>query len=118
MALDASEEASPDTTDERTALRREMAQALARGGMEGIQIISHETVRTVLTPRRRELIGTLQREEAESVRDLARRVGRDKAQVSRDLAVLAEHGIVRFEEDGRAKRPYLTQQHVIPEPIV
>ena len=55
--------------------------------------------------------------EVESVRDLARRVERDKAQVSRDLRVLAEHAIVNFEENGRAKRPYLQSDHLVVEPI-
>lgn len=101
----------------RAERRSKMAQALARGGMEGVQILSLESAERVLSPKRRELIEILRTENIESVRDLARRSGRDKGQVSRDLGVLAEHGVVRYEEDGRAKRPYLVQEHIIVEPI-
>uniref|UniRef100_A0A7D5GQA5 Helix-turn-helix domain-containing protein n=2 Tax=Natrinema halophilum TaxID=1699371 RepID=A0A7D5GQA5_9EURY len=85
--------------------------------MEGVQVLSLESAETVLTPKRRELIETLRSEDVESVRDLARRVGRDKAQVSRDLGLLAEHSIIRYEEAGRMKRPCLVQEHIIVEPI-
>jgi predicted transcriptional regulator len=95
-----------------------MARALAMGGMENVQIISLDSAERVLTPRRREIIRTLRREEADSVRDLARRLDRDKAQVSRDLQVLAEHAVIHYETDGRAKAPRLTQEHVVVEPVV
>jgi len=66
----------------------------------------------VLTPKRREVIETLRAEDIESVRDLARKVGRDKGQVSRDLGVLLEHSINSYEEDGCVKRLYLVQDHI------
>ncbi|USZ66812.1 ArsR family transcriptional regulator [Halorussus salilacus] len=94
-----------------------MARALARGGMDGVHVLSHESAERILTEKRRELIDVLRREEVESVRDLARRVERDKGQVSRDLGILAEHGVVDFEETGRAKRPYLGSDHLVVEPI-
>lgn len=100
------------------SLRAEMARSLARGGMSGVQVISWDTADKVLSPKRRELIETLQRTDAESVRGLARQLGRDKGQVSRDLGTLAEHGIVQFEESGRVKRPVLTQEHIVIEPVV
>lgn len=103
--------------DERAERRAGMARALARGGMEGAQVLSLESAERVLTPKRRELIEVLRSEEIESVRELARSVGRDKGQVSRDLGVLAEHGVVSYEDNGRAKRPYLTQEHITVEPI-
>lgn len=101
----------------RTEQRSKMAQALARGGMEGVQILSLESAEKVLTPKRREIIETLRTENVESVRDLARRLDRDKGQVSRDLGILAEHAVIHYEEDGRAKRPCLTQEHIIVEPL-
>ena len=104
-------------SDTRESNTGEMARALARGGMEGVQVLSLESAERVLTPKRRELIEVLRSEDIESVRDLARRVGRDKGQVSRDLGVLAEHGVISYEEDGRAKRPYLIQEHIVVEPV-
>jgi predicted transcriptional regulator len=86
--------------------------------MSGVQVLSWDTADKVLSPKRRELIETLQQTDVESVRGLARQLGRDKGQVSRDLGTLAEHGIVQFEESGRAKRPVLTQEHIVIEPVV
>lgn len=85
--------------------------------MTDVQVLSHESAERVLTPKRRELIAVLADETVESVRGLARRVERDKGQVSRDLEVLAEHGVVDFEETGRKKRPSLQHEHVVVEPI-
>lgn len=106
-----------ERSEERADRRAAMARALTRGGMEGVQVISLETAAFALTPKRLELIQTIRAEDIESVRDLARRVDRDKGQVSRDLAELAERGIVEYEESGRAKRPVLVQDHVVIEPI-
>ncbi|SDY97605.1 HVO_A0114 family putative DNA-binding protein [Halopenitus persicus] len=86
--------------------------------MSGVQVISWDTADKVLSPKRREIIETLRAEDVESVRGLARKLDRDKGQVSRDLGTLAEHGIVRFEESGRAKKPVLTQDHLVIEPVV
>jgi predicted transcriptional regulator len=95
-----------------------MARSLARGGMEGAQVISWESAKTVLTPKRREIVEVLRQQQVDSVRDLARTLDRDKGQVSRDLADLAEIGVIRYEKNGNAKRPLLTQEHIVVEPIV
>jgi predicted transcriptional regulator len=102
---------------ERRERRAEMARSLARGGMEGVQVLSFESAERVLTEKRREIIDALRTEDVESVRQLAELLDRDKAQVSRDLGVLAEHGVVQYEKDGRAKRPYLVQEHIVVEPL-
>ena len=114
---DAKAPRDPEQNDS-TELRAEMARSLARGGMTGVQVISWEAADEVLTPKRRELIEALRNSKVESVRALAREVGRDKAQVSRDLGVLAEHGVIQYEKNGNAKQPRLTQQHIVVEPVV
>jgi predicted transcriptional regulator len=43
----------------------------------------------------------------ESIRELASRLDRDVHDVHDELYLLAEHDIVHFEEDGRAKKPYV-----------
>lgn len=111
------ESESGDADADRADRRAAMAQALARGGMEGVQVLSFESAERVLTPKRRELIETLRTHDVDSVRELARRVDRDKGQVSRDLGILAEHGVVSYDEQGRAKRPYLVQEHIVVEPV-
>lgn len=98
--------------------RAEMARALARGGMQNVQVISLESAEKILTPKRKEIIRTLREEDVASVRELARRLDRDKGQVSRDLQILAEHAVVHYETDGRSKAPRLTQEHIVIEPVV
>jgi hypothetical protein len=44
-----------------------MARALARGGMEGIHVLSHESAAEILTPKRRDLITYLAENEVASV---------------------------------------------------
>lgn len=104
--------------EEQLQLRQQMARSLGRGGMDDVHVVSQETAQTVLTPRRREIIQYLKEEDPESVRSLARELGRDKSAVSRDLATLAEHNIITYETDGRAKRPVLVANHVVVEPII
>jgi predicted transcriptional regulator len=112
-----SEEIPDSDAEVRVERRKQMARALARSGMTDVQVLSHESAERVLTPKRRELVAVLTDETVESVRGLARRVERDKGQVSRDLKVLAEHGVVDFEKTGREKQPYLQHDHLVVEPI-
>jgi len=102
----------------RPDLRGKMARSLAQGGMSGVQVISWESAETALTPKRREIIETLREIEPDSVRALARELGRDKSQVSNDLSTLAGLGIIEYEKNGNAKAPHLTQDHIVVEPIV
>lgn len=103
--------------DGGTERRAEMARALARGGMSGVQVISWESAREI-TPERRRILETLRGDDVESVTALAEQLGRDKSQVSRDLATLAELGVVTLEESGRRKQPVLTQETLVVEPLV
>lgn len=107
-----------DHPSNQSDLRGKMARSLARGGMTGVQVISWDSAETVLTPKRREIVETLREMEPDSVRGLARELGRDKSQVSNDLSTLAELGIIRYEKNGNAKAPRLTQDHIVVEPIV
>jgi predicted transcriptional regulator len=86
--------------------------------MTGVHVITLEQADEVLTPRRKEIIEVLGHGEYDSVRGLARELGRDKGQVSRDLGLLAEHGIVTFDTNGRSKSPRLAQEHIVIEPVV
>jgi predicted transcriptional regulator len=46
-------------------------------------------------------------ERPDSIRQLADRLDRDVKTVHDDLQVLAEYDIIRFEQAGRAKRPFV-----------
>jgi predicted transcriptional regulator len=113
---------TPDASsdgDDSPSRRAELARTLVRGGWNDVHVVSRETAREVLSDRRTEIVETLRAtDDIASVRDLARRLDRDKGHVSRDLAVLAEHGIVGYDSDGRAKAPRLTHEHVVIEPVV
>lgn len=97
--------------------RSAFARALAGSGYERVTVLSLDAAAAVLTERRRELVDALRTGEYESVRALARNLDRDKGAVSRDLSVLAEHGVTTLEEDGRAKRPVLREATIVVEPL-
>lgn len=59
----------------------------------------------VTRPKNLELLQTLARGQPASIRETARLVERDVRQVHRNLEELAELGLVKFEEEGRSKRP-------------
>ena len=64
-------------------------------------------LRRLLTDRRMELLETVMERPPESIRALAGRLDRDVHDVHDDLHLLAEYEIIYFEEDGRAKKPYV-----------
>lgn len=97
--------------------RAEFGRALVRGGYEDVTILGLDEAAEILTEKRRELIDALRAGDYQSVRDLARGVGRDKGAVSRDLTVLAEHGVATLEDNGRAKRPVLRTGTIVVEPV-
>jgi len=63
--------------------------------------------RQLLTNRRMELLEEVMEHPPESIRALADRLDRDVHDVHDELHLLAEYGIIHFEEDGRAKKPYV-----------
>lgn len=70
-------------------------------------------LRTLLSPQRVALMRELQREPADSVTELADRVGRKTPQASNDIGVLEDAGIVHFSEGkGRAKAPFVPYERV------
>lgn len=109
-------ELEPDD-EERNRNRRELARLLAQSGMDSVQVIPHETAREVLTDRRRELLRAIEEYEPASIRELAVELDRDDGQVGRDLHTLAEHALVTFEQEGWGKRPVLTAETVVVEPL-
>jgi len=100
-----------------TSLPAEQAQAAARkraerweDGQEVPHVVNFEDrtrVRQLLTDRRMELLEAVMEQPPESMRALADRLERDIHDVHNDLHLLAEYDIIQFEEDGRAKKPYV-----------
>jgi predicted transcriptional regulator len=71
----------------------------------GVSLPDDAALARVLSETNLELIRTIAREQPTSQRELARLVERDIKNVSNALNDLAELGMVRFEQDGRSKRP-------------
>jgi len=100
-----------------TSLPSKQAQAAAveraerwEQGEEVPHVVNFEDrsrLRELLTDRRMELLEAVMEQRPESIRDLAGRLDRDVHDVHSDLHLLAEYEIVHFEENGRAKRPYV-----------
>ena len=100
---------------------RAMEEAVERAGWweDGEQIPdrhtfpSHADLRKLLTDSCIALIHSLQQEAAESVSALADRLDRNQSDVSQDLEILADAGIVHFRDGpGRAKQSFIPYKHV------
>jgi predicted transcriptional regulator len=71
-----------------------------------------EDLEAVLNARTLELLRTIVEQEPGSIRETARLVGRDHKNVYDELAQLARYGIIKFEQDGRAKRPRFEYEQI------
>ena len=69
-------------------------------------------LRALLTDRRVELLQSIMVVRPESIRQLAGRLDRDVKSVHDDLQVLSNYDIVHFEQDGRAKRPFVPYESI------
>ena len=71
-------------------------------------------VQKLLSSKRLEIIVEILENEYDTISALADALDRDYKSVHNDLDVLAEHGIVRFDESakGRGKRPYIPYENV------
>ncbi|OYR81788.1 transcriptional regulator [Halorubrum ezzemoulense] len=100
-----------------TSLPAEQAQAAAVNRAEQWELgedIPHVVnfeyrarLRQLLTDQRMEQLEEVMERPPESIRALADRLDRDVHDVHDDLHLLAEDDIIHFEEDGRAKKPYV-----------
>ena len=117
-----SEDVDYPSTLRITALPSEQAQAAAieraerwENGEEVPHVVNFEDrarLRQLLTDRRMELLEAVMEQPPDSIRALADRLDRDVHDVHDDLHLLAEHEIIHFEEDGRAKKPYVPYETV------
>lgn len=109
---------SPEDDETRVLVSTEVGRALSEAGFGTVHVLSHEAADRALTKNRRELVTVINTEAVDSIRGLARRVGRDKGNVKRDLDVLVDENLVAFETDGRSKRPFIKPDTIIQEPLV
>ncbi|WP_049998575.1 HVO_A0114 family putative DNA-binding protein [Halococcus sediminicola] len=105
-----------------TANPQEKARASSRERLEDWQAgetVPHvinfqdpEMLRKLLTTRRLELLRSVMTERPDSIRDLADRLDRGVKETADDVNLLADYEIVYFEQDGRAKQPYVPYESV------
>lgn len=69
-------------------------------------------LRKLLTERRLEVLRSINATPPTSIRDLADRLGRAASDVHEDVHLLADYNIVYFEQDGRARAPYIPYERV------
>lgn len=99
-------------------LRHKAGEALSKAGFGDVLVLSHDAADRVMTPTRREIIEVLAEHEVDSMRQLGELLDRDPGNLSRDLKVLVAENIVRYESDGKAKKPELKHDTIIQEPLV
>jgi len=69
-------------------------------------------IRTLLTDRQLDVMRTIMTDSPESIQALADALDQNYADVHGDVQVLAEHHIVYFDTDGRAKRTVIPYDRV------
>jgi predicted transcriptional regulator len=103
------------TVQQRTSDAFEQALAGDAPDEDAPRRLSFETtdqLAQVFTPRAIDLLKTIAQEEPASIREAARLVDRDIKQVSENLERLEAHDIVKFVDEGRAKRPIVPYDEI------
>lgn len=97
-----------------TAFEAATAQLDSNGpSEEAVRVFdSVADVRQLLTDRRLEVMRSIMTAPPDSISDLADRLGRNYSEVHSDIHVLADHDIVYFDTDGRAKQPVIPYERV------
>lgn len=94
-------------------------RAIREGGFTDFLMLDLETAQRVLTDERLRLLDAVDEHEGEleSKTDLAEFLDREVSAVHRDLDVLFENGVIRYDKDGKKRIPKLAYEHVVVEPI-
>lgn len=111
------ERPSEDDTSPEVERRELLADALNGAGYDDVYVLAREDARRVLDEHREAILDYLRDHDVSSVSELASALDRDTGNVSRDLQMLADHGIVNMTVDGRAKVPELVHELVVVEPL-
>lgn len=107
-------EAGPSPEVQR---REQLADALNAAGYTDVYVLAREDARDVLGEHCLDILEYLRDHDVRSVSSLADGLGRDTGNVSRDLRVLADVGLVNLVRDGQSKVPTLVHETVVVEPL-
>jgi hypothetical protein len=91
---------------------------LTKSDVEDVLVLKRDTFRDVTTPKRTEIIETIQEEEIDSIRGLSRKLDRKVSAVHKDLEVLYESNVINLKEENGSKVPEIKHQNILPEPLV
>lgn len=75
--------------------------------------LSKEEKEQLLTPKRIQLLKTIRKSDGLSVSEIAEKVGRDTAAVSRDLKTLSHHDIIDLVRSGHRKEANVVASHIV-----
>lgn len=105
--------------DDALDLDVRFSRALREGGFDDFLMLDRETAQKVLTDERLRILDALDEHEdaLKSKTDLADILDREVSAVHRDLDLLFENGLVRYEKDANRRIPKLAYEHVVVEPI-
>ena len=70
-------------------------------------------LRTLLSPKRLELLKVIKEQEPASIKELAQLVGRDVRNVHRDLVLLEAVGLVELRRKGREVKPVVDYDEIV-----
>ena len=82
-----------------------------------ITLPNEELLGEIFNERTYKLLGVIREESPASIRATARSVDRDKKNVHEELTKLEALGIIRFEDDGHAKRPVFPYDNLFITPF-
>jgi predicted transcriptional regulator len=105
-------ESTADFFDEAVADLRAIERGESVEDQYVLSLPDDTALERVLSAKNLELLRHISSEQPESIRELARIVDRDVKNVSNALNRLEELGVIRFESDGRAKRPVVWYEEV------
>lgn len=88
-----------------STLRVEVGPIPAKKKKDTIYFATYEDMAKVLTPNRVELLETIKKKNPESIYELAKLVGRDQGNVTKDVNLLQKEGFIKIEKtkEGREK---------------
>lgn len=75
--------------------------------------LSEEEKEQLLTPKRIQLLKKIRNSDGLSVSELAEKVDRDTAAVSRDLKTLSHHDIIDLDRSGHRKEATVVATHIV-----
>ncbi|OLZ39697.1 hypothetical protein A6E15_01275 [Natrinema saccharevitans] len=82
-----------------------------------VTVANEQQLSDVFNERTYALLRVIRDENPESIREMARVVGRDVKNVHEELTTLEALGIIRFDDDGQSKRPVFPYDDLIISPF-